>query len=122
MKDLSEPTAELACHVTGKVGFENRLVGYRVRQRAGALMTPLYSFEEVVHLLNDQFPQLSLRRLEEWLRTVIGDGELADRIAEVAQEDMCDRDRMLRVRMLMSARLCQCKMASLQPTGAEAAL
>ena len=114
MKGLSEPTEELVSHVTGKVGFENRLVGYRLRQRAGALMTPLYGFEEVVHLLNDKFPQLSLQRLEEWLRTVIGDGELADRIAEIAREDTCDRDRMLRVGSIMGERLCQCKLASPQ--------
>ena len=67
------------------------------------------SFEEVVHLLNDKFPQLSLQRLEDWLTVVIQDEELAARIAETRQSDGSDHDRLLQARMLMSERLCQCK-------------
>jgi hypothetical protein len=111
MNKLSEPDQELASRVTGKVPFNDRLVGYRVRQRAGALIAPLYSFEEVVHLLNDRFPQLSLQRLEDWLRTVIRDEELADAIGAAAREESNDHDRLLRARMLMGERLCQCKKA-----------
>ena len=114
MTDLCEPDEGLIARVLEKVGFEHRVVGYRLRERAGAITNPCYCFEEVVHLLNDKCPELNLEGLKEWLRTVIGDGELADRIAEIAREETCDHDRMLQVRMVMGKRLCQCKLASPQ--------
>jgi hypothetical protein len=109
MRNLSTPDQDVVSRVTRKVRFEDRLVGYRVRRRAGAIAVALYSVEEVVHLLNDRFPQLSLERLEEWLRAVIRDEELANRIVEVAHVETNDREKMLQVRSLMRERLCQCK-------------
>ncbi|UCE47333.1 MAG: hypothetical protein JSW47_17240 [Phycisphaerales bacterium] len=112
MQRLSEPDQSLVSRVINEVSFEERLIGYRMRERAGALMTSLYSFEEVVHLLNDKFPRLSFQRLEEWLRTVIRDEELAAQIADAVEQEGNDRDRTVRVRMLMGERLCQCKKAN----------
>jgi hypothetical protein len=111
MKGLSEPDEELISRVTNKVRFEDRLVGYRMRERAGAFRTTAYSFEEVVHLLNDKFPQLSFKQLEEWIRMVIRDEELADSIGEAIEQENNDRERMSHIRMLMAERLCQCKKA-----------
>jgi len=112
MKGLSEPGKDLISRVTNKVHFEDRLVGYRVRERAGAFRTTAYSFEEVVHLLNDKFPQLSFKQLEEWIRMVIRDEELADGIMESIDQGKSDIERISRVRMLMTERLCQCKKAA----------
>jgi hypothetical protein len=72
----------------------------------------LYSFEEVVHLLNDKFPRLSFQRLQEWLRTIIKDAELATKIADAVEREDNDRNRTERTRILMKERLCQCKKAA----------
>jgi hypothetical protein len=108
MTRLAAPQADLVDRVLGRVGYEHRLVGYRVRRRAGAIPVHLYGFDEVVQLLADKYPRLDLAKLEEWLRSAIGDHELADRVAEVVGAETSDRDRMLRVRTLMSERLSQC--------------
>jgi len=112
MKKLSEPDNDLVSRVTNKVHFKDRLIGYRMRERAGAFRTTAYSFEEVVHLLNDKFPQLNFKQLEEWIRMVIRDEELADGITEAIEQENNDRERMSRVRILMGERLCQCKKAN----------
>ena len=111
MKGLSEPGKDLISRVTSKVRFEDRLIGYRMRERAGAFRTTAYSFEEVVHLLKDKLPQLNLKQLAEWIRTVIRDEELADGIMESIDHGKSDLERMSHVRMLMAERLCQCKKA-----------
>ena len=111
MKGLSEPGKDLISRVTNKVHFEDRIVGYRMRERAGAFRTTAYSFEEVVHLLEDKLPQLDLKHLEKWIRTVIRDEELADSIMESIDQGKSDLERMSRLRMMMAERLCQCKKA-----------
>ncbi len=111
MCKLSAPDPDLVGRVTSKVGFDQRLVGYRIRRRAGALVKPLYSFEEVVHLLDDSRPYLSVEDLVKWVRSVIRDEELADRMAEAAGGESSDYERLLRVKALMGERLCQCKKA-----------
>ncbi|MHC4309723.1 MAG: hypothetical protein ACYSSN_07240 [Planctomycetota bacterium] len=111
MKELSEPDNDLVSRVTNKVRFEDRLIGYRIRERAGAFRTTLYSFEEVVHLLNDKLPQLNLKQLQKWIRMVIRDEDLADRIAETIEQKNNDLEKVSHVRMLMGERLCQCKKA-----------
>lgn len=112
MEKLSEPEKSLRERVLKEVGFEERLIGYRMRERTGAIMVSLYSFEEVVHLLNDRFPQLNLKRLEEWVREVMGDEELAVRIKGAIEQKSNDRDRTQCIRILMGERLCQCKKAN----------
>ncbi len=109
MQTLSTPDGDLAARVLREVDFEQRLVGYRLRERTGALPASLYSFEEVVHLLDDTFPYVSLQRLEAWVETVTEDRELAAAIANVVREETNDRDRISRVGTLMRERLCQCK-------------
>jgi hypothetical protein len=111
MQTLSTPDEQLAARVLREVGFEERLVGYRLRERTGPMPSSLYSFEEVVHLLGDKCPYVSLERLEQWVDSVTEDAELAAAIAKVIEEETNDRDRMLRVKTLMGERLCQCKKA-----------
>jgi len=111
MSGLSEPNNDLVSSVTNKVRFEDRLIGYRMRERAGAFRTTAYSFEEVVHLLNDKFPQLNFKQLEEWIRMVIRDEELADSVAEVIEQENNDQKRISHVKVLMRERLCQFKKA-----------
>ncbi len=109
MTTLSAPNEDLAARVLREVDYPQRLVGYRMRERMGAIQVSLYSFEEVVHLLGDKCPYVNLQRLEQWIETVTQDSELAAAIANVIQEETNDRDRMLRIKTLMGERLCQCK-------------
>ncbi len=111
MQTLSTPDEHLRARVLREVDFEQRLVGYRVRERTGPMPASLYSFEEVVHLLGDTYPYVSLEQLQQWVETVAEDAELAAAIADVIQEQTNDRDRMLHIRTLMGERLCQCKRA-----------
>jgi hypothetical protein len=111
MQTLSTPDEQLAARVLREVDFEERLVGYRLRERTGPMPSSLYSFEEVVHLLGDKCPYVCLERLEQWVDSVTEDAELAAAIANVIDEETNDRDRMLRVKTLMGERLCQCKKA-----------
>lgn len=111
MQRLSEPDEQLVSRVLREVGFEDRLIGYRMRERVGPVRVSMYSFEEVVHLLNDTFPCLSPEKLIEWTEVVIKDKELAARIAEAVGQEGNDRCRMLRIKALMGDRLCQCRKA-----------
>ena len=111
MHTLSTPDENLTARVLREVGFDQRLVGCRLRERTGPIQASLYSFEEVVHLLNDKCPYLIPERLQHWVETVTEDSELAAAIADAIQEETNDRDRMLRSKTLMEKRLCQCKRA-----------
>lgn len=111
MQTLSMPDGDLAARVLREVGFDERLEGYRLRERTGPMPETLYSFEEVVHLLGDQSPFVRPKRLEEWVRNVSGDAELAAALAEAISEETNDRDRLSRMGILMAERLCQCKRA-----------
>ena len=111
VKPLSEPDIHLVSRLLKEVGFEDRLIGYRMRERVGPIRVSLYSFEEVVHLLNDSLPYLNLKKLVEWIEVVVKDEELAARIAETVKREANDQCRMLRIRTLMGERLCQCRRA-----------
>ncbi len=116
MQVLSTPDEELVARILREVDFDQRFVGYRLRERTGPIAASLYSFEEVVHLLNDQFPYVSPKQLEQWVETIMEDSELAAALAAAIQAETNDRDRILRTRTLMNERLCQCKKAPSQPT------
>jgi hypothetical protein len=113
MKELSMPDKELISRVLSEVGFEERIVGYRMSERLGPVKTSMYSFEEVVNFLNDKFPQLEFEELEKWVKVVMKDEELAMKITKTVEEETNDRDRTQRIRILMEERLSQCKDAAL---------
>ena len=109
MKNLSEPSKDMASKILNEVGFEERFIAYRLRERTGPIPITLYSFEEAVGLLNDPFPGVDFTRLEDWIREVMGDGELADKIRDVIARDISARDKTLCIRDLMVERLIQCR-------------
>ncbi len=111
MSTLSTPDEALRARVLREVDFPHRLIGHRMRERMGPIPVSLYSFEEVLHLLDDKFPYVNPQRLEEWLDTVTEDRELAAAIGDVIQERTNDQERMLSIKLLMGERLCQCKKA-----------
>jgi hypothetical protein len=108
MANLSVPSEGLVSRILSEVGFEERIIGYRLRERTGPISITLYSFEEVVGLLNDTHPRIDFNRLEKWIREVMGDRELAGKIKKVIDEDGSDQERTFRIRNLMGERLLQC--------------
>ena len=108
MQGLSEPDQALAARIFQDVTYEQRLVGYRCRARWGQIRAHIYSFKELALLLRDKRPAISLSDLEHWLRTVMGDVELADRVAETIAAAPADRERLHQVGALLDHRLAQC--------------
>ncbi len=109
MGKLSKPSKDLALTVLTEVGFEERLKGFKIRERTGPMPVTLYSFEEVVLLLNDHFPAIDFNHLENWIRNVMKDGELADRLISItSKRNLSDQKKTRLVRNLMGVRLLQC--------------
>jgi hypothetical protein len=109
MAKLGDPSHELAMRVLTEVDFERRLNGFILRERAGALPITMYSFEEVVSLLNDPYPRVDFNELEGWTRETMDDMELAEQIAEAVRIGRSDQDRLQHIKRLMEERLNQCK-------------
>jgi hypothetical protein len=109
MKKLLEPSKKLASRILTEVEFEDRLMGYRLRERTGPVAMTLYSFSEVVGLLNDPLPRIDFNRLAQWIREVMGDAELAGKIQEVIEEDCGQQERLWRIKDLMEERLLHAK-------------
>jgi hypothetical protein len=106
--ELESPTEALAGRILAEVGFEDRITGYRLRERTGIMTIRLYSFGEVVGLLNDPYPRLDFAGLQRWISETMGDPELAGKIGDAIQEDTSEQVRSIRIRDLMAQRLSQC--------------
>ena len=115
MGKLSEPSADLVSRVLNEVGFEDRLMGYRFRERTGPMSMTLYSFEEIVEFLNDPHPRIDFNRLEEWVREVMKDEELAGEINKIILRDDSDQKKSIQIRDMMGERLLQCIKRSSNP-------
>ena len=108
MQRLSSPDQSLVTRILTEVSYEQRLMGYRYRPRWGGIPAHVYRFRDVVRLLSDKYPRINLNELVQWLRTAMGDEELADRVAEAIEVEPSDRQKMVAVRSLMEERLKQC--------------
>lgn len=107
MKPFSPPTEDLAARILGEVGFQDRLIGHRMRRRMGLVPVSLYSFEEVVEFLAEDLPQIDFDDLRIWVGEKIGDQDLAGAIEEIGRKEMSDPEKALHIRGLMAARLVQ---------------
>jgi hypothetical protein len=108
---LAAPDRDVVSRVLQEVGFEERLVGYLVRERSGPMAKSLYSFAEVCDFLHDQLPVLRFDELTRWLKSVMKDEELARKVAEAVEQGHNDCERTRLIRELMEERLRQCKKA-----------
>ena len=59
--------------------------------------------------MKDQMPRVDFLALQEWVRKVMGDEELAERIVAAVKEETNDHDKAVSARNLMEERLAQCK-------------
>jgi hypothetical protein len=109
MEKLTAPSRDMALQLLDEVNFQDRLIGSILHTRAGVRIVSLYSLEEVFLLLKEPYPQIDLAQLEHWIRTIIHDGELADRIKSVIQQEAGNQDTVHTIRDLVGWRLIQCK-------------
>ena len=109
MKNLTPPSRDLALQILAEVKFEERLIGSTLHVRAGVRIVSLYSLEEVFRLLKEPYPQLDLDQVQDGIRTVIKDGELADRIRAAIDQEASDQNTLHLIRDLVGWRLIQCK-------------
>jgi hypothetical protein len=109
MAEFTEPTRELARRMLSEVEFEDRLVGYQLYPRLGEVEITLFSFEEIVAFLGDQNPYVDLKKLETWVREVIGDHELAEKINRLTGKNLSAFEKMAQAGSMMEARLKQCR-------------
>jgi hypothetical protein len=109
MKNLSTPSKKVISLILQEVDFEDRLVAHSLHVRAGIKRLSLYSLEEVFALLHTPHPQIDFNRLTVWIRDVIEDEELAERIKVVLAQEANDHDKILQIRDLVGLRLVQCK-------------
>jgi hypothetical protein len=106
---LRVPSGDLRKRVLTEVSFEDRLEGFNLHERTGPNPVTMYSFEEVVSLLSDRHPRLDFNALEKWVREVIDDTELAEKISGAIQKGNSDLERTRLIRDLMEERLNQCR-------------
>ena len=106
---LSKPSKQLVKRICTEVGFEDRLKGFRLRERKGMMPVTIYSFKELVTFLADPYPGIDLKHLHTWVDKVMADPELAQKIADVLDVDAGDFEKTARVKDLATYRFLQCE-------------
>ena len=122
MTKLPEPSKDVAAKILSEVDFDNRLVGFDMKPRAGNTPLSLYSFTEATNFLHvDSFDELTipgargsvgyidLKALQTWVDTVMGDKDLGAAIAETIERNESYHDQANAVKELLAERLNQCK-------------
>ena len=105
---MSPPTAKLAARLLKEVGFNQRIMGFRLRERTGPIPVTIYSFVEAVGFLYDKYPRIDFAQLASWVDTVIEDASLARLLHVVAASKASHQSKTERFRELMTERLLQC--------------
>ena len=109
MEMLTTPSRALALRALDEVGFEDRLTGSSLHVRAGVRTLSLYSLEDTFRLLKEPHPYIDMDLLESWIRTVIKDEELSDKIKAVIAQESNQQEAIPMIRDLVGWRLIQCK-------------
>ena len=106
---LSEPSEELAKRLLIKVGFNERIIGYRANWSTGPMQVTLYSFKDAVSLLSDENARISPALLASWMREVYKDTELADKMEAAIEQGKNDKEKLELAGNVMKQRLKQCR-------------
>jgi len=109
MHMLKTPSGKLAKRILTDVAYQDRIEGFRLRERAGIIPATLYGFGEIVSFLSDTFPRIDFQELAGWIRKVMEDPELADEIENLIAGDGSDLEKTKQIRDIMGVRLIQCK-------------
>jgi len=105
---LGKPSTKLARRVLSEVDYDQRIEGVRLRERAGMLLSTMYSFTELVGFLEDPYPRIDLEKLMHWTGSVIQDHELQAGIGDIIASDASEHEKIGNVRDLTRLRLFQC--------------
>ena len=114
---LSKPPEELAKRLLTKVGFNERLIGYRVDWSTGPMQVTLYSFKEVVVFLSSDKARISSALLAKWMREVYKDTKIADKMEDAIEQGKSDKEKLELVGNIMEQRLRQCREIIGEETG-----
>ena len=117
---LLKPSKELAERLLARVGFKERLIGYKMTPMQGNMEESIYSFKDANDFMWFDFGELSVKtsgsigyidpvKLEKWIAEVFGDKELADAIGKKAKEYSNYKARFEAIKPLMEQRLKQCR-------------
>jgi hypothetical protein len=107
---LEPPDAALAARLLQRVSFRDRLPAGRFRPPVGLIPGDIRSLSSLFLHLAPQpssLPGVSLTRLPDWVRDVLGDGALADAIGGAVEASQSHVDGCLRVYELVALRLAQ---------------
>lgn len=120
MAGLAAPTASMIEKLTREVGYEDRLVAYKILGSSGATLVSLYRFDELLEFLDvpdgaqllvrgghAYLPGIDPSALHRWIRDVIGDVELAAAIEPYAQDGEGFALRLRSMRPLLRQRWAQ---------------
>ena len=125
---LSQPSKELAKRLLTRVGFYERLIGYKMNPMQGNMEEAVYSFKDAINLLHIDIGDFNVRttgsigyidpsRLERWVGETLGDKELAEAIGKKAEEGKSYKERVEAIKPLMEQRLKQCREIVGEETG-----
>ena len=106
---LSKPSVSLAGRILQEVGFHDRLIGFRLNLRTGPKKVTMYSFQEISAFLAGPRPCMDFNFFADWLKEKIGDAELSNRIGDIADKKISEKDKAAEVNALMEQRLEQCR-------------
>lgn len=116
---LPEPTPELAAKALGEVGYEQHIVGLKMSAMGGSNPVTLSSLPDIAHFIqigdyddmlnnpNATVGYLEPAALATWISQVIGDGQLAEAVREVAGKGEFYGTVAMPIRAVLMARLDQ---------------
>jgi hypothetical protein len=121
MVSLPKPSRDVALRVMGEVGFEERLLGVKMRSMAGNQEHFIYSVKEVLEFLRmervedllttgskEYVGYIDPHVLKKWMAEVVGDKGLAESIEEEIERFDNFKDQVAEIKALIAQRLDQC--------------
>lgn len=118
MYKLSSPSPAIAENILKEVGFNSRLIGYRLKNRSGPSAVTLYSLVEAFGLLIESHPRIDFIELAEWIRTEYRDPELAARIGQISQKTISITEKNKQIGKIIFKRIVQCmEILNMPPDG-----
>ena len=108
MQCLDTPTPALISKILQEVDFKDRFTACSIHERAGVKTASIYSISELYIFLNNKMPLIDFNKLELWVRTIIIDEHLANKLKSIIAEENSDLGKLSRIREVVRMRIGQC--------------
>lgn len=121
MVSLPKPSRDIALRVVGEVGYEERLLGVKMKSMVGNQEHFIYSVKEVIEFLRmeriedlltpggkEYVGYIDPHVLKTWIAEVIRDQRLAEAIKENIERLDNFKDQVAAIKILISERFEQC--------------